>query len=208
MARERRHALLDWASATKAWIIEDDYLGELQLDGRAAPALMSLDRGGRVLNAGTFSKTISLALRLGYLIVPSCVVADFADVAAALAPASNGAIVDAVTAFMAEGHYLRHLRRTKRVYATRRRQLLDILRAATNDVPIRIEANWRLRDHCHAAGWRRSIDRSRKKRSPPGSRPSRSLPGSSRQVGDRGCSWASQTPGPTRSRRSADDSSR
>ena len=70
MSLPRRLALLAWARRNGAWIIEDDYLSELQLKGRAAPALASLDHGGRVLHIGSFSKTISPALRLGFLVVP------------------------------------------------------------------------------------------------------------------------------------------
>ena len=51
-------------------MIEDDYLSELQLQGRAAPALASLDRAGRVIHIGSFSKTITPALRLGFLVAP------------------------------------------------------------------------------------------------------------------------------------------
>ncbi|WP_448950421.1 MocR-like pyridoxine biosynthesis transcription factor PdxR [Labrys neptuniae] len=127
LSLERRLALLSWAEASGAFIIEDDYLSELQLRGRAAPALASLDRQGRVLHAGTFSKTISPALRLGFLVVPPQWVPRFGDVAAALAPAPAASIQRAVAAFLAEGHYLRHLRRMKRLYAARREQLLACL---------------------------------------------------------------------------------
>ncbi|MGJ4858742.1 PLP-dependent aminotransferase family protein [Labrys sp. KB_33_2] len=127
LSLERRLALLDWAQARQAWIIEDDYLSELQLRGRAAPALASLDRRGRVLHAGTFSKTITPALRLGFLVVPPQLAARFGDVAAALAPASAVSIQRAVASFLAEGHYLRHLRRMKRLYAARRDALASCL---------------------------------------------------------------------------------
>src|SRR3569833_1832195 len=63
MSLPRRLALLAWARRNDAWIIEDDYLSELQLKGRAAPALASLDHAGRVLHIGSFSKTISPAQR-------------------------------------------------------------------------------------------------------------------------------------------------
>ncbi|MCZ7153730.1 PLP-dependent aminotransferase family protein, partial [Salmonella enterica] len=66
----RRLQLLDWAAAPGAWIIEDDYLSELRLEGRAAPALASLDRAGRVIHIGSFSKTISPTLRLGFVVAP------------------------------------------------------------------------------------------------------------------------------------------
>jgi GntR family transcriptional regulator/MocR family aminotransferase len=127
MTLARRRALLDWARASGAWIVEDDYLSELQLEGRAAPALAALDDGGRVLHAGTFSKTISPALRLGFLVVPSALVRLFGDVAACLAPAPGAPVQRAVADFLQEGHYLRHLRRMKRLYAGRRAALLRCL---------------------------------------------------------------------------------
>jgi GntR family transcriptional regulator/MocR family aminotransferase len=134
MTLARRRALLDWAGASGAWIVEDDYLSELQLEGRAAPALASLDQGGRVLHIGTFSKTISPALRLGFLVVPPELARRFGDVAACLAPAPGAPIQRAVADFLREGHYLRHLRRMKRLYAARREALLRCLRNEAADV--------------------------------------------------------------------------
>jgi GntR family transcriptional regulator/MocR family aminotransferase len=134
MTLARRRALLDWAQAAGAWIVEDDYLSELQLEGRAAPALASLDHGGRVLHIGTFSKTISPALRLGFLVVPLALAPRFGDVAACLAPAPGAPIQRAVADFLREGHYLRHLRRMKRLYAARREALVLCLHAEARDV--------------------------------------------------------------------------
>jgi len=124
----RRLALLDWARRSNGWIIEDDYLGELQLKGRAAPALASLDQAGRVLHIGTFSKTITPGLRLGFLVVPPALAERFGTVAACLSPAPAPVIQRAVADFIAEGHFLRHLRRMKRLYAARRDALLAALR--------------------------------------------------------------------------------
>jgi len=83
----RRLRLLDWAAQEKVWVVEDDYLGELQLKGRATPALASLDRVGRVIHIGSFSKTISPALRLGFIVAPLPLASRFEEVAACLAPA-------------------------------------------------------------------------------------------------------------------------
>ena len=66
----RRLALLGWAAATGAWVLEDDYDSEFRYIGHPLPALKSLDRGGRVLYAGSFSKVLFPGLRLGYLVVP------------------------------------------------------------------------------------------------------------------------------------------
>lgn len=136
LSPERRVALLDWAAQSGGWIIEDDYLGELQLDGRAAPALASLDRAGRVIHLGSFSKTISPTLRLGFLVAPEPLAARFADVATCLAPAPGPSVQLSTAAFMREGHYIRHLRRTKRFYCERRDALTACLRGWSNDVQV------------------------------------------------------------------------
>src|SRR5262249_38397737 len=99
LSLERRLRLLDWAQANKAWVIEDDYLSELQLAGRAAPALASLDRAGRVIHLGSFSKTISPALRLGFVVAPMELTARFAEVAMCLAPAPGPSIQRATAEF-------------------------------------------------------------------------------------------------------------
>lgn len=132
----RRLRLLDWAARTGAWVIEDDYLSELQLDGRAAPALASLDRAGRVIHIGSFSKTISPALRLGFVVAPPALASRFAEVAACLAPAPGPSTQLATTEFMREGHYMRHLRRTKRVYSAQRDALLKCLRPDAGEVTV------------------------------------------------------------------------
>ncbi|KYP92571.1 GntR family transcriptional regulator [bacteria symbiont BFo1 of Frankliniella occidentalis] len=122
----RRSALLSWAQQYNSWIIEDDYLGELQLQGRAAPALAALD-GGRVLHIGTFSKNLSPALRLGYLVVPAAQAAHFSEAAALMAPASSFVLHNAVAEFMHEGHFMRHQRRMKRLYSERLALMLAAL---------------------------------------------------------------------------------
>jgi GntR family transcriptional regulator/MocR family aminotransferase len=116
----RRLALLEWAARTNAWIIEDDYDGEYRYVSRPLPALKSLDRDGRVLYAGTFSKVLFPSLRLAYLVVPETEVERFERITQAFAggcPALTQAIV---TAFITEGHFARHIQRMRKLYATRR----------------------------------------------------------------------------------------
>jgi GntR family transcriptional regulator/MocR family aminotransferase len=120
--------LLEWAVASNAWIIEDDYLSELQLDGRPAPALASLDEGKRVIHIGSFSKTISPQLRLGFVVAPTELANAFAEVAAALAPAPSPVVQLATAQFMHEGHYVRRIRRLKRLYSAQRDALCEQLR--------------------------------------------------------------------------------
>jgi GntR family transcriptional regulator/MocR family aminotransferase len=141
MSLPRRLALLAWARRNETWIIEDDYLSELQLKGRAAPALASLEHGGRVLHIGSFSKTISPALRLGFMVVPQELSRRFAEFAASLAPAPAAGMQRAVAEFLREGHYIRHLRRMKRLYAARREALLRCLEEmAPNSIKVQATA--------------------------------------------------------------------
>lgn len=130
----RRAALLDWAARAGAFIIEDDYLSELQLNGRAAPALASLDQAGNVIHIGSFSKTVSPTLRLGFLVAPPGLAQRFAECAACLIPAPGNSIQLAMAEFMRDGHYMRHLRRTKTTYAARARALIDAFSARGRDI--------------------------------------------------------------------------
>jgi GntR family transcriptional regulator / MocR family aminotransferase len=123
----RRLQLLDWAAERDVWIIEDDYLSELQLTSRAAPSIASLDRGHRVIHVGSFSKTVSPSLRLGFVVAPMPLASRFAEVAACLAPAPWPSVQLAMAQFMRDGHYMRHLRRMKRLYSAQRDGLLRCL---------------------------------------------------------------------------------
>ncbi|MFC5757927.1 PLP-dependent aminotransferase family protein [Rhizobium sp. GCM10022189] len=124
----RRAKVLDWANAADAWIIEDDYAGELQLTGRAAPALASDDKFGRVFHIGSFSKTLNPGLRLGFLVVPPTLTDVFGTFVSCLAPAGSTVAQQAVQDFMAGGHFYRHLRRMKTLYARRKTLLVESLR--------------------------------------------------------------------------------
>lgn len=127
LSPQRRHALLAWATREDSWIVEDDYLSELQLSGRAAPALAGADPDGRVIHIGSFGKTISPALGLGFVVAPMSLAGRFGEVAAFLNPAPNATTQLALTAFLSEGHYLRHLRHMKNLYRERRNALQHCL---------------------------------------------------------------------------------
>ena len=116
----RRLALLDWAARNDAWIIEDDYDGEYRYVSRPLPSLKSLDRDGRVLYAGTFSKVLFPSIRLAYLVVPEAQVERFARINHAFAGGSPELTQSVVTAFIKEGHFARHIQRTRKLYAERR----------------------------------------------------------------------------------------
>jgi GntR family transcriptional regulator / MocR family aminotransferase len=116
----RRLALLDWAARNNAWVIEDDYDGEYRYVSRPLPALKSLDRDGRVLYAGTFSKVLLPSIRLAYLVVPEAQVERFEQIIQAFAGGSPELTQAIVTGFITEGHFSRHIQRMRKLYAERR----------------------------------------------------------------------------------------
>ncbi len=125
MSLTRRLQLLEWAEKTESWIIEDDYDSEIRYEGRPLPSLQGLDRDGRVLYVGTFSKTIFPALRLGCLVVPPDLIEIF-TAAQALSGSHSPLIEQATLAeFISEGHFGRHIRRMRRLYETRQEILVS-----------------------------------------------------------------------------------
>ena len=129
MSLERRGALLRWATAADAWVLEDDYDSEFRYASRPLPALQGLDAGGRVIYTGTFSKTLFPALRLAYVVAPPALVEAFN---AACVLGGRHAPTDAQLAtadFIAAGEFDRHLRRMRALYAERQAALLEALAA-------------------------------------------------------------------------------
>lgn len=134
MSLARRLALLDWARQTGALIFEDDYDSEYRFSGAPVPALQSLDRDGCVLFAGSFSKVLFPSLRIGYLVVPS----DLVDRVQAIKSLTtrHAPLIDQVVLcdFMTEGHFGRHVRRMREVYAARLAALLSAMREQLEDL--------------------------------------------------------------------------
>jgi GntR family transcriptional regulator/MocR family aminotransferase len=119
MSLPRRLALLDWARTAGALVLEDDYDSEYRFAGRPLPALQGLDRHGMVLFAGSFSKVLFPSLRIGYLVVPPDLVDRFAaakSVVGQHAPLLEQAVL---ADFIIDGHFGRHLRRMREIYAER-----------------------------------------------------------------------------------------
>lgn len=127
MSAGRRFALLDWASECDAWILEDDYDSEFRYSGRPVAALQGLDRSNRVIYMGTFSKVLFPSLRLGYMIVPVDLAPTFAA-AQAIDNGPVGTIEQAVLAdFLLQGHFARHVRRMRKLYAERQATFLKLI---------------------------------------------------------------------------------
>ncbi|WP_433331043.1 PLP-dependent aminotransferase family protein [Spirillospora sp. CA-294931] len=133
MPLARRAALLDWAARHDAVIVEDDYDSEFRFSDRPLEPLQSLDRTGRVIYVGTFSKTLLPMLRIGFLVAP-----------ASLQPALHAAkqLTDwhgdhvaqaALARFIDSGELPRHIRKATRIYAERHELIVTTLRDAFTD---------------------------------------------------------------------------
>jgi GntR family transcriptional regulator/MocR family aminotransferase len=130
---ERRMALLKWARRRNAVIVEDDYDGEFQYDGRPLESLQGLDREGRIVYIGTFSQTVFPALRIGYLIAPASLVPAF-TAAKWLSDLHSATLEQQTLAeFISGGMYERHLRRLRRRNTARRAALLEAVKRYLGD---------------------------------------------------------------------------
>jgi GntR family transcriptional regulator/MocR family aminotransferase len=127
MSMPRRRALLRWAERHDAAIIEDDYDTEFRYVDRPLEPLQALDANGRVLYVGSFSKTFSPSVRLGFAVVP----APLAEPIAALRQLIDWhppiAMQTALAGFINEGLLDKHIRRSRRVYAERHHILTEAL---------------------------------------------------------------------------------
>ncbi|MFZ6758939.1 PLP-dependent aminotransferase family protein [Undibacterium sp. Ji50W] len=133
MSLQRRMALLDWAQQNAAWIVEDDYDSEYRFGSSPLASLQSLDTRQCVIYVGTLSKVLFPSLRLGYMVLPEKL----------REPLVQGkSVIDKLTAvmpqmvltdFIAEGHFGRHIKRTRKIYAERQACLVNCIRHVLND---------------------------------------------------------------------------
>ncbi|MDQ8730740.1 PLP-dependent aminotransferase family protein [Bradyrhizobium sp. LHD-71] len=127
MALERRLELLAWANKSGGWIIEDDYNSEFRHEASMTASLRSLDAEGRVIYLGTFSKLMMPSLRMGFMVAHRAFIEQFSRGRSRIDVHTSGIGQLALAEFMRKGHLLRHLRRMRKIYAARRRALIDAI---------------------------------------------------------------------------------
>lgn len=127
MSVERRQQLIALSHKTGAWLLEDDYDSEFRYSGHSLPAIQSMDRSGRVIYIGTFSKTLLPSFRLGYVVVPPDLAEEFACARAAVdrhAPIIEQMVL---AEFMDRGMFQAHIRRMRNLYRGRQQAMIGLL---------------------------------------------------------------------------------
>jgi GntR family transcriptional regulator / MocR family aminotransferase len=127
MSLQRRLALLDWAAQKNVAIIEDDYDSEFRFEERPLEPLQTLDTSGRVVYVGSFSKTLLPALRLGFVVTPSCCTPAVHKAKYVTDWHTSILAQGALARFIDDGGFARHVRKVGRVYTERHRLITNIL---------------------------------------------------------------------------------
>jgi len=129
----KRNRLLQWAEETGGYVIEDDYDGEFRYQGQPIPALKAMDVSDRVIYAGTFSKAFLPGIRISYLVLPEALAGGFRERLAPYSQSVSPLIQQAMLLFMRQGHYERHVRKTRKLYRARHRALTKAVRSLLGD---------------------------------------------------------------------------
>ena len=137
MPLARRLELLHWAEAAEGLIVEDDYDSEFRYQGQPLPSLAGLDRLRRVIYMGSFSKLLSPALRIGYLVLPEALLKPVLGYLAVTGSRASLAPQPALASFMRSGEFATHLRRMRRTYARRQAGLLRALEPSASLIQLR-----------------------------------------------------------------------
>jgi GntR family transcriptional regulator/MocR family aminotransferase len=124
MPVSNRHKLLSWAKQNDGLIIEDDYDSELNYVNRPIPSLQGLDNFDRVIYIGTFSKSLSAALRVSYMVLPNHMISSYKEEFSTYFPSVSLMIQKTLEKFMSEGHWEKHLRKIR----TQNRKKHDLMK--------------------------------------------------------------------------------
>lgn len=137
MPINRRLRLLSWASEKEdRYIIEDDYDSEFRYQGKPIPSLQASDPMGKVIYAGTFSKAIAPAIRIGYLVLPWKLMKKFRESAGFYSCSVSRIDQTVLEHFMEEGYFERHLNKMRGIYRTKHEFFLKELRKMPKEIEI------------------------------------------------------------------------
>lgn len=130
---ERRIQLIDWANRTGALIFEDDYDAEFRYCQQPIPAMQGLDQGGRTVYCGSLSKVIYPSLSIGYVILPKAMVEPFVKAICLTSRPPSTFDQMAITEFIVNGDFARHLRRMRSIHEERCTTLTTCIQEELSD---------------------------------------------------------------------------
>ncbi len=117
MSMKRRLEILNWAAKEPdRYIIEDDYDSEFRYKGKPIPALQGMDKAGRVIYLGTFSKSIAPSVRISYMVLPQELLKQYKEHCGFYSCTVSTLMQQSVYQFMKEGHFERNLNRMRGIY--------------------------------------------------------------------------------------------
>ncbi|WP_019533247.1 PLP-dependent aminotransferase family protein [Paenibacillus ginsengihumi] len=130
----KRIKLLNWAKERRAYIIENDYDGEFRYGGMPIPSLQSMDDDGRVIYVGTFSRALTPAFRISYLVLPDALLERFRRRRHSYDQLASPIFQGALQLFMQSGDFARHMRRMRTLYQRKNDALLQAVRSSFGEL--------------------------------------------------------------------------
>ncbi len=127
MSIERRRSLLRYARAHRCLIVEDDYDSEFRFGGRQIPSIQGLEKNAPVIYIGTFSKSLFPGLRVGYMVLPEGLADTMQRLHGEIHQQGHLVTHMALAEFIRQGHYTKHIRKMRVVYARRRDWLRKLI---------------------------------------------------------------------------------
>ncbi|CZE46826.1 PLP-dependent aminotransferase family protein [Campylobacter geochelonis] len=117
MSLKTRIFLLEWAKQGEKYIVEDDYDGEFKYKGRVIPALKSMDKDDKVVYLGSFSNSLTPALRLSYMVLPQELGLRYEEAFLGFVSPCSVFVQKALKKFIEDGYFEKHINRMRNIYA-------------------------------------------------------------------------------------------
>lgn len=133
MPVSKRVALLRWAEENNGLILENDYEGEFSYSGKPIPCLQSFDSSGRVIYLCSFSNSLFPSVRTGFIVLPLRLTEKYRSVLGLMEQTVPTLMQKALELFISEGHFERHIRKTKKIYSKKYAVLIEAIQEQLKD---------------------------------------------------------------------------
>lgn len=127
MSIKRRLDVLQWAQNRDALLIEDDYDSIFRYENEPIPSLQGLDEGNHVVYLGSFSKLLTPAIRISYMVLTKGLLEKYEESMGRFTQTASKLEQLALGYYMKEGHFEKHLRRANKMYHKKNLLLKELL---------------------------------------------------------------------------------